>query len=473
MQEEYNSNNIVLAIDIGSSKIHVLVAEIIGDIPRVIGWSVCESHGVQKGMVTNIEQASADVGQAVRNATNMAGVKIKKAIVSISSAYAEYKPTHAVASIPSRGEIQFSDIERIMQSCVYNAALGSKYVPIHVLPYKFCVKDYKVPIEDPLFMNAENIDCDAYVVMAKKSVVQDLKKVFTKCDIEVEDIVLSSYASSIAVLTSEERRQGVVCIDMGAQTCDIMIYSGASMCYGNYFPVGSAHITSDIARGIGIPRDVAEKLKVEYVDMIVQEGDKNRGLNVSGRDSEDATTIPILTLYKITEARVRETLEVLGDIIERSGMRDSVGGGVVLTGGMTKLKNLEQYLHQENVMHPLPVRIATPVGVEGAFEILKDPEMATAIGLVLYASGHFTNYELTMQNTIKMRKNHGVQKAMQHTSLHSTFQEGNVQDLQIKKQVLPPQSKQKMQNTDVEANSTQAKGENPFTRLWRWLSQLF
>ncbi|WP_394908497.1 cell division protein FtsA [uncultured Helicobacter sp.] len=469
MQEEFNPKNIILAIDIGSSKIHTLVAEIISNTPRVIGWGVCESQGVQKGIVTNIEQVSANLGQAVRDATNMAGVKVKKAIISISGAYAEYTPASAVANIPERGEIQFNDIERLMQSCVYNAALKREYVPIHVLPYKFSVRDYNVPIEDPLFMNAESLECHAYIVMAKKSVVQNLKKVLTKCEIEVEDIVLSSYASSIATLTAEERRQGVVCIDMGAQTCDMMIYSGASMCYGNYFPVGSAHITSDIARVLGISRELAEKLKVEYVDMIVQEGDDKKGLNVPYRDEP----IPVLTLHKITEARVRETLEVLGDIIERSGMRDYVGGGVVLTGGMTKLKGLEQYLHQESAMHPLPVKIATPMGVDGAFEILKDPEMATAVGLVLYAAGHFTNYELTMQNTIKMRKSHGVQKTMQHTSSYGTFQEGNVQDLQIKKQVLPPRVKQKTQNTDVEANSIEAKGENPFRRFWRWLSQLF
>ena len=144
---------------------------------------------------------------------------------------------------------------------------------------------------------------------------------------------------------------------------------------------------------------------------------------------------------------------------------------MVLTGGMTKLKNLEQYLHQACVMHPLPVRIATPTGVSGGFEILKDPEMATAVGLVLYASGYFTNYELTMQNTIKMRKSHGMQPTMQ--GLSSGFQEGNVQDLQIKKQVLPMQPKQKTQNTDVEGSGVKVGGDNLLQRAWRWLSQLF
>ena len=470
MQEDLNPNNITLAIDIGSSKIHVLIAETIGDAPRVIGWSTCESQGVQKGIVTNIEQVSLNLRQAIRDATNMAGIKAKKAIVSISGAHVEYTSSSAVANIPERAEIQIRDIERLMQACVYNASLKKEYVPIHVLPYKFSVRDYKVPIEDPLFMNADNLECHAYIVMAKKSIVENLKKILTKCEVEVEDIVLSSYASSIAVLTPEERRQGAVCIDIGAQTCDLMIYSGASMCYGSYFPVGSAHITSDIARVLGISREVAEKLKVEYVDMIVQEGDAQRGLNISSKDAENKT-IPVTTLHKITEARVRETLDVLAGIIENSGMRDQIGGGVVLTGGMTKLKNLEQYLHQACVMHPLPVRIATPTGVSGGFEILKDPEMATAVGLVLYASGYFTNYELTMQNTIKMRKSHGMQHTMQ--GLSSGFQEGNVQDLQIKKQVLPMQPKQKTQNTDVEGSGVKVGGDNLLQRAWRWLSQLF
>ncbi|WP_394953949.1 cell division protein FtsA [uncultured Helicobacter sp.] len=472
MQEDFNPNNIILAIDIGSSKIHTLVAERTSDAPRLIGWGACESQGVQKGIITNIEQVSADLQVALEKATNMAGIKAKKAIISISGAYVEYTKTSAVVNIPDRGEIQFSDIERLMKNCVYNARLDKNYMPIHVLPYKFVVKDYNVPIEDPLYMNAENMECFAYIVMAKRAVVETLKKVLTKCGIEVEDIVLSSYASSIATLTPEERRQGVVCIDMGAQTCDMMIYSGASMCYGNYFPVGSAHITSDIAQVLGVTREVAEKLKVEYVDMIVQEGDAQRGLNISRKDAENKL-IPVTTLHKIAEARVRETFEVLGDIIERSETRDQVGGGLVITGGMTKLKNLEQYLHQENIMHPLPVRIATPVGIDGTFEILKDPEMATAVGLVLYAAGHFTNYELTMQNTIKMRKGHGVQKAANNIPTYSNHQEGNVQDLQIKKQVLPPRAKQKMQSADVEANHTESGGENPIRRFWRWLSQLF
>ena len=170
---------------------------------------------------------------------------------------------------------------------------------------------------------------------------------------------------------------------------------------------------------------------------------------------------------------MRETFEVLGDIIERSEMRDQIGGGLVITGGMTKLKNLEQYLHQENIMHPLPVRIGTPAGIDGAFDILKDLEMATAVGLVLYAAGHFTNYELTMQNTIKMRKNHGVQKAASNLPAYNNHQEGNVQDLQIKKQVLPMQPKQKTQNTDVEGSGVKVGGDNLLQRAWRWLSQLF
>ncbi|WP_394994932.1 cell division protein FtsA [uncultured Helicobacter sp.] len=473
MQENFNPNNIILAIDIGSSKIHTLIAERTAGAPRLMGWGVCESQGVQKGIITNIEQVSADLQIALEKATNMAGVKAKKATVSISGAYVEYTKTSAVVNIAAeRGEIQLKDIERLMKNCVYNARLERNYIAIHVLPYKFVVKDYNVPIEDPLSMNAENMECFAYVVMAKRAVVETLKKVLTNCEIEVEDIVLSSYASSIAALTPEERRQGVVCIDMGAQTCDMMMYSGASMCYGNYFPVGSAHITSDIAQVLGVTREVAEKLKVEYVDMIVQEGDAQRGLNISRKDAENKL-IPVTTLHKIAEARVRETFEVLGDIIERSEMRDQIGGGLVITGGMTKLKNLEQYLHQENIMHPLPVRIGTPAGIDGAFDILKDLEMATAVGLVLYAAGHFTNYELTMQNTIKVRKNHGVQKAASNLPAYNNHQEGNVQDLQIKKQVLPPRAKQKTQSADVEADHTEAGGDNPIRRFWRWLSQLF
>jgi len=392
-------SNTILAIDIGSMTIKAVIAEIdeFNEI-KILGHGVAKSQGVKKGVITNIDLASKSIRKAVNDARRIAGNNISSAVVSISSAYAKSTNSIGIVNIPQK-DITIKEINRVMETALYNADIPKEYDVLHVLPYNFKVDD-QTNIEDPYNMNATRMEVETHIIIAQKSSLSNLKKAIVSAGLEIESIVLDSYASAIATLSEDEKTLGVTVVDMGGQTSSLSVFQGHTLRYNSFLPVGSNHITNDISIALHTPLDVAEKVKNGYGDLI-EVTDDILELPIIG-DTENKNSIPLKVVQNVIVARVEESLLILAKYLDKSGMRDKIGAGIVLTGGMTKLKNMREFA--QSIFPGLSVRIGLPHQLKGLFDELKGPESSTVIGLLLYKSGKNTQYEIDNKKRLLHQK---------------------------------------------------------------------
>ncbi|MCB4783949.1 MAG: cell division protein FtsA, partial [Sulfurovum sp.] len=248
----------ILAIDIGSTKICAIIAEIKDEGVQVLGHGVSKSRGVKKGAITNIEMASKSIKKAISNAKRIAGNNITSAIVSISNAYAKSLNSTGIVNIAHK-DISIKEINRVLQTALYNAKIPNEYEVIHVLPYNFRVDDQGF-VEDPFGMNASRMEVDANIIITQKSNLSNLKKAVRSAGIEIDNIVLSGYASTIAVMDRDEKELGAAIIDLGGQTSNLVVHVGNSIRYNDFLGVGSNHITNDLSMALHTPLQVAEEV---------------------------------------------------------------------------------------------------------------------------------------------------------------------------------------------------------------------
>ena len=444
---------VILGIDIGSSKICSLIAEIKGGIPHIIGMGIQPSQGIRKGTITNIEQASRSIRESVNDAKRIAGVNISQAIISISGSYTKSIDSKAITN-NSNKEIGIQEINRAMHTALYNAEIPNNYEMLHTLPYSFKVDggDY---VDNPFGMNGARLDVSTHIIVAQKNGLENLKKAVKNAGIEVADVVLNAYASSIAVLTNEEKELGVACIDMGASSCDIMIHHGNAMRYSDFLGVGSAHITKDIGTVLNTTLSIAEQLKKESVTLYdLAPDDANSKLLIENEDKVVQQVIQLETLHGVVTSRVSETLILIEEIIEHSGLRNNLGAGIVITGGMANMKGLAEMA--QNIFKGLPIRIASPKGVNDSFDVL-DPAYATAIGLILYGSGRYTNYELDANKKLK----HSQSKSAD-SKAYSLDESDDLSDLNVQSEEAKPEK------IDIKL-----KKNTWFDKFVEWLKSLF
>jgi cell division protein FtsA len=387
----------ILGIDIGSSKICAIIAEQNEDDIKILGAGIAKSQGLKKGIITNIELASKSIKNALNDAKRVAGTQYEKVIVSISGAYTKSIDSSGVVNIPNR-EIGIREITRAMQMADHNANIPNEYEKLHVLPYNFKVDDQEF-IEDPLGMNGARLEVQVHIITTQKSSLSNLEKAVKSAGIEIDNIVLGGYASSIAVLNHDEKELGVSVIDMGGATCNLIVHTGNSIRYNDFLGVGSLNITNDLSTALHTPLGAAENIKINYGSLHGSSSDLIE-LPVIGDDgSTHEVSLDIVS--NVIYVRVEETLMILAKALEDSGFKDQLGAGIVLTGGMTKLEGIRDLASA--IFDNLPVRVAKPREMEGLFETLRDPGYSTAIGLVLYGGGHFTPYEIDSNKKLRYK----------------------------------------------------------------------
>lgn len=450
----------VLAIDIGSTKICAIIAEIKDDdVIDITGTGTVRAHGLKKGSITNIDLASKSIKAAVEDAKRISGSDIKTAVVSISGAYTKSLNSSALVSIQSR-EISFKEIERVMHTSLHNAKIPNEFEVLHALPYNFKVDEQDF-IEDPLGMNASHLEVETHIITTKKSNLNNLKKAVTSAGIKVENVILNGYASSIATLNEDEKELGVAVVDMGGNTSNIIIHSGNAIRYNDFLGVGSNHVTSDLSMALHTPLNVADDVKLNYGSLLTSSNELIE-LPVIG-DEENTQEVSLEVVNNIIFARVEETLMILAQFIEKSGLKDQIGAGIVLTGGFSKMNGIRDLAMA--TFGSVPIRLASPKETSGLFEDVKGPEYSSAIGLLMYMASSYTKYEID------------VNKQVRHP--HETPQEEvRVDDLEesVGIPVAPSlgklEQKDKMISLD-EKQSDKKDEANAFNKFWNWASQLF
>lgn len=454
----------VLAIDIGSTKICAIIAEIEEEKVQVVGHGVSKSQGIKKGAITNIELASKSIKKAINDAKRIAGSNIASATVSISNAYAKSLNSTGIVNIPHK-DISIKEINRVMQTALYNANVPNEYEVIHVLPYNFRVDDQDF-IEDPFGMNASRMEVDVNIIMTQKSNLSNLKKAVRSAGVEIDGIVLSGYASAISVMDEDEKELGVAVIDLGGQTSNLVIHAGNSIRYNDFLGVGSNHITNDLSMALHTPLQVAENVKIRHGNLI-ETSNEIIELPIIG-DEENRNGVSLEIVHSVIFSRVEEALMILAKSLEKSALKEQIGAGIILTGGMTKLKGIRELA--QSIFPAMPVRIAKPKEVEGLFDELKDPAFATVIGLVLYKAGKHTPYEINFNQEMLHSK------ALQHENLRDI-------DLSSPEHTpaQPEKEKSEIQKEESEPSTITfddlpdigKENSNPIKKFANWAKQLF
>ena len=462
----------ILAIDIGSTKICAIIAEIGGDQIQIIGHGITKSQGVKKGVITNIELASRSIKKAIGDAKRIAGSNISTATISISNAYAKSINSTGIVNIPHK-DISIKEIERVMKTALYNANVPTEYEVIHVLPYNFKVDDQDF-IEDPFGMNASRMEVDVNIIMTQKSNLSNLKKAVRSAGIEIDSIVLNGYASAIATMGEDEKELGVAVIDMGGQTSNLIIHTGNSVRYNDFLGVGSNHITNDLSMALHTPLQIAENVKIRHGNLIESTSEVIE-LPIIG-DEKNRNEVSLEIIHSVILARVEEALMILSKSLDKSALKEQIGAGIILTGGMTKLKGIRELA--QAIFDGMPVRVAQPKDIGGLFDELKDPAFSTVIGLVLYRSGRHTEYEI--DNNGKLL--HSKRPHTDDLSDIPLTASGNVKDIQLGDSIKATQEKQhkkdqtehKNENFSFEDLPEAMDGkESPFKKLANWARQLF
>lgn len=448
----------VLAIDIGSTKICAIIAQINDDNSvQIIGAGTTKAQGLKKGSITNIELASKSIASAVADAKRVSASDIKRAIVSISGAYTKSLNSNGIVNIPNK-EISFKEIERVMHTSLYNANIPNEYEVLHALPFNFKVDDQDF-IEDPLGMNASRLEVETHIITTQKSNLNNLRKAVHGAGVEVENVVLSGYASSIATLNSDEKELGVAVIDMGGNTSNIIIHSGNAIRYNDFLGVGSNHVTSDLSMALHTPLNIADSVKLNYGSLLTPSNDLIE-LPIIG-DENTTHEVSLEVVHNVIFARVEETLMILAQFIENSGLKEQIGAGIVLTGGFSKMEGIRDLASA--TFGSIPVRLARPIEMNGLFDNLRTAEYSTAIGLVMYAASSYTPYEIDVNKKVRHRNESPTEQISvdftDEVEIPVVQAEG---ESFIEKMITLPSKREK--------KSDEAGALNKF---WNWATQLF
>lgn len=371
-------DQIIAGLDIGTSKVTAIIANQGPSQVEIIGVGVTPSQGMRQGVVVNIEAMTESVRKAREEAELMAGYRIQEAWVSVSGSHIRSFDSKGMVAIKNR-EVSNQDIERVNEAAQLVAVPDDRQV-IHVLPREYKV-DEQSGISDPVGMSGVRLESLVHIITGGHTALQNAVKCAEMGGIKVAGLVMQSLASALAVLSEDERNLGVALVDLGAGTCNLIIYSQGSVCFTSVLLVGGSHFTHDVAVGLRTPQTNAEKLKKKFGCAMPSLVNVQETIEVEGVGGRKTRTVFRKDLCDIIEPRAEETLNLINNELQKSGMINLLGSGIVLTGGASELDGL---IEMADFTFDLPVRKGVPQSVGGLTDIVGYPSFSTAVGLILY-----------------------------------------------------------------------------------------
>ena len=401
-------DKVICAVDAGSSKVATLIASI-GESDKInlIGVSAVNSRGIKKGQIVDIEEAVAAITESIEASERMGGYSISSAFVSIGGPHIESINSHAVVAVAKPvGEIEENDILRVNDAARAIPLPSSKEI-LHVIPRTFTV-DGQEGIRDPIGMTGVRLETDTHIITGSTTAMKNLIKCMGLVGINVEELVCAGIASSYAVLTDTEKELGVILVDIGGETTDIIIYVDGAVAYSSVIPIGARHITSDLAVGLRISLESAEKIKLSLgkinkqpiLPETITKDEEKKGLQRTKEELLDVKSLGITediqkiskkaVIDSIIRPRVREIFELVGKEVKKSGFGIQTPSGLVICGGGSLTVGL---LDQARYVLGYPARLGHVEGLSGMVDEIDSPSFATAAGLIVYG----TKSELTSQ----------------------------------------------------------------------------
>jgi cell division protein FtsA len=381
---------VLVALDVGTSKVVVLVGEVTRDgALDIIGKGILPSSGVRKGLVNNIDQTVASIRQAIEQAERLSGLRLEAAFVSVGGSHVESLNSRGMVSISgAHREVSREDIERATE-VARAVTIPSNREVLHVLPRDFIV-DGQEGVRDPEGMSAIRLEVTTHIVHGSATALQNLAKCVRRAGVRPDELVVASIASGEAALSETERELGVAVADIGAGTTDLALYSEGTPYHTAVVPLGGTNVTNDIAIGLRTNLVAAEQLKIRFGSADPRVADATEEIPVEVIDHGIARPARRSDVAEIIDARMRELFEKLGEQIATAGGTSRLPAGLVLTGGGSLLAGAAE-LGREVLQ--MPVRVASPSGVGGLTDHLLTPGYSTAIGLLLWAARVVTTHE--------------------------------------------------------------------------------
>lgn len=375
------SEHLLTAIDVGSAKTCVLTAEITDSGLRYRGHGITESRGSRKGVIVELDKAVAAIQQAVEQAENATAVPIERATVGVAGAH--------MRGINSQGGINFGTRPReITRDEIRLAVDKARAIPlpadreiVHLLPQEFILDD-QCGIRDPLGMMGSRLEVRVHMVTAAANATQNVVTAVNRAGVHVDDTVFEPLGCADAVLRSDERELGVCLAELGAGSTELIVFYDGAVAHTGAVPIGGDHFTSDLSLGLCTPVAEAEKIKRVYGNTVVTLIPDGNEVEVPSVGDRPSRLIRQRVVGEILEPRARELFELIRDNLRHAGMLDICAGGVVLSGGASRLAGMLDVA--ESVLRR-PVRLAWPLPLAKMPAMLAEPEYATVIGMVYYA----------------------------------------------------------------------------------------
>ncbi|MCB5188580.1 cell division protein FtsA [Methylobacillus caricis] len=378
MSRVREDKNLIVGLDIGTSKIVAIVAELQpeGSL-KVIGLGQNTSRGLKKGVVVNIDSTVQAIQRALEEAELMADCKISTVFTGIAGSHIKSLNSHGMVKIKD-AEVTQMDVDRVIETA-RAIALPSDQQILHILTQEFII-DGQEDVREPLGMSGMKLEVKVHIVTGAVSAAQNIVKCIKRCGLEVSDLILQPLASSMAVLTDDEKELGVCLVDIGGGTTDIAVFKQGAIRHTAVVPIAGDQITNDVAVAFRTPTQSAEEIKIKHGCALRQLADPREVVEVPGVDGRDPRQLSVQTLAEVIEPRVVELYEfVLGEL-RRSGMEEMIASGIVITGGSSMMKGMVEL--GEEIFH-MPVRLGMPRYVGGLSEVVGNPRYATGVGLVL------------------------------------------------------------------------------------------
>lgn len=390
---------IFVGLDVGSSAIRVVIGKQESEIghPSIIGVGEAPSLGIRRGVIVDIDEAVSSISEALEKAERMTGLSIDHAVVSVGGAHISSQESHGVVAIArADGEVTENDVVRVVDASQAISIPSNREI-LHVIPKTFTV-DGQRGIKDPVGMSGIRLEVDSHIIQASVPFIKNLTKCIMQAGLEIDDLVLAPLAGAQAVLSKKQKELGVVIIDLGGGTTGMVVFEEGDLVMSNILPVGSMHITNDLAIGLRTSVDTAEKLKLQYAYAEAREVKKDIEVDLSKIDKQEDGKASTKHIAEIVEARLEEIFSLANKELKRVGKDGQLPAGAILTGGGAKLPGVVDLAKKEL---RLPVTLGTPGSVTTVIDRVNDPAYATAVGLVLWANEYLLGSSHTVNKFAK------------------------------------------------------------------------
>jgi len=365
-------------LDVGTTKICTLIGEVKG--PRqveVVGVGISPSRGLKKGLVVDMEEAAAAIATSIRKAETFSGYKIIGGFVAVSGGHLDAEIARGSLRLADDRPVSRQDLSQVLDAARLEEFTDGRHV-LHVIPKGYVV-DGENGVQNPLGMLASSLEVQGLVVTSAVAPIQNLAKCVERAGIQIDGFVAAGLASAHGVLSEAEKQLGVLLMDLGGGTSDLVWYREGEVEYVGALPFGGNYLTNDLAMGLGVPFPGAEEMKVRFACAVPDNVEEDESVDVGSFSGERTRKVSRRFMAEIVEARLLEIFGMVKDVLEANGFDGVLPAGVVLTGGTAQLRGVRELAEQ--TFH-VPVRVGPPDGLIGSVDSIGIPGYATGAGLL-------------------------------------------------------------------------------------------